>query len=241
MHKINPTKIIHLAGLSFVGHNNISDFYINNIIGTRNILQSATISCNHMEHIIFASSANVYGNRHVGQLNEQTSPFPINDYGISKLAAEHICAMFSAKLPITITRPFNYTGVAQSIEMLIPKIVAHVRRKAQFIELGNINVARDFSDVRYVAEIYARLIDCENAVGETVNICSGRAYSLRDILELASSIGDHSPEIRVNQSLVRESEVEALWGSKEFLTDLIGPIDMPQLSETIQWMMENDA
>lgn len=238
---IKPDKIIHLAGLSFVGHHHIKDFYISNVIGTRNVLQAAIDGCAGIEHVIFASSANVYGNRHSGQLDEKKPALPVNDYGISKLAAEHVCAMFSNKLPITVTRPFNYTGVLQSDKMLIPKIVGHVRRKAPFIELGNINVARDFSDVRYVAEIYARLIDCDVAINKTVNICSGRAYSLRDILELASNIGGHTPEIRVNKQLIRDSEVDALWGSKEFLTKLIGPVEMPPLAETIRWMMETDT
>jgi GDP-6-deoxy-D-talose 4-dehydrogenase len=74
-----------------------------------------------------------------------------------------------------------------------------------------------------------------------VNICSGKAYSLREILDLASNIGGHSPKIQINQSLVRESEVEALWGSKELLTELVGPLDMPPLEETIRWIMESET
>ncbi len=70
----------------------------------------------------------------------------------------------------------------QSEAFLIPKIVAPFRRRAEFIELGNLDVARDFSDVREVASCYADLLTAPDAVGQTFNICSGQAYSLREIL-----------------------------------------------------------
>ena len=111
-----------------------------------------------------------------------TPPAPANDYAVSKLAMEYLAKTYSVRLPLIICRPFNYTGVGQAEAFLLPKIVAHVRKGATEIELGNLDVARDFSDVRDVSSIYARLIQTPAAVGATLNICSGKAYTLREVL-----------------------------------------------------------
>ncbi len=233
-----PDRIIHLAAVSFVAHGHVEDFYLNNIVATRNLLDSVSRCRPDIGHIILASSANVYGNSRAGQMDESTSPDPVNDYGISKLAMEHVAGMFSRQLPITIARPFNYTGVGQSTSMLIPKIVEHVKNRSEHIELGNIDVARDFSDVRFVADVYARMADCPATIGQTLNICSGTLHSLREILAMASEIAGHEPQIRINPDLIRAMEVTALWGSKARLEAILGPVAMPSLSETLKWMID---
>ncbi|MGC6728135.1 NAD-dependent epimerase/dehydratase family protein, partial [Escherichia coli] len=81
--------------------------------------------------------------------------------------------VFASRVRNFIVRPFNYTGIGQSRSFLIPKIVYHAQQGARQIELGNVNVARDFSDVRFFAESLARLMELD-LDGERVNICSGR-------------------------------------------------------------------
>jgi len=116
------------------------------------------------------------------------------------------------KLPVLITRPFNYTGADQHPRFLVPKIVSHFRDMKDEIELGNIDVYRDFSDVRDVAEIYCDLLFSDVPSGEIFNICSGRLTSLRDIVAGCSEIMDHEINIKVNPAFVRKDEIVKLGG-----------------------------
>jgi nucleoside-diphosphate-sugar epimerase len=143
------------------------------------------------------------------------------------------------KLPLVITRPFNYTGVGQTESFLLPKIVAHFRRRAEMIELGNLDVWRDFSDVRTVAQIYRRLIESCPA-GQAVNVCSGKAYSLREVLAMCEEITGHHIEVRVNPAFVRASEVRTLCGDASRLHALIGDLESPPLADTFRWMLTVD-
>jgi nucleoside-diphosphate-sugar epimerase len=238
LREIQPHKIVHLAAVSFVAHGNIEDIYRTNVVGTRNLLQAALKSDLSLEAVLIASSANIYGNQTSGVLTEKHPPRPANDYAVSKVAMEYVGQMYADRLPIITTRPFNYTGVGQSLNFLIPKIVDHVRRRADHIELGNLDIARDFSDVRALVAAYAGLIEQESAIGGTYNICSGRAYSLREIVEMAQELSGHSIEVRVNPAFVRDNDVKTLSGSRELLDQLIPGLPNPPLEETLRWMID---
>ncbi|GAA4005802.1 NAD-dependent epimerase/dehydratase family protein [Sphingomonas humi] len=233
-----PDYVIHLAGIAHVAHGDLEEMYLANIVGTRNLLEGAAGSASSVEHVIVASSANVYGNHDLPILDEDTPLRPANDYGVSKVSAELVAATYTSRVPLTVVRPFNYTGVGQARSFLIPKIVAHFRERAQTIELGNIDVARDFSDVRDVCQIYRRLLGRAEAVGTTVNICSGRPITLREVLDHCSDLTGQQVEIRVNPAFVRANEVRSLAGSTDRLLSIIGPFDRIPFRETLRWMLE---
>lgn len=236
-----PDLVVHLAAVAYVAHGNAEAIYRTNLIGTRNLLEALSKLPVRPRMTLMASSANVYGNAHVQVLDESVPPSPANDYAVSKLAMEYAASLYADRLPMVIARPFNYTGTGQSEQFLIPKILNHVRRRSPFIELGNLDVSRDFSDVRVVVSAYRRLLECPDACGATLNVCSGQAHSLREVLDLAGEISGHRLEARVNPAFVRGNEVRVLRGSRARLESLIGPVLPIPLRDTLGWMLASDA
>jgi len=233
---IRPDKVVHLAAIAYVSHGVIEDIYKTNVIGSRNLLEAISLA-GGVSAVLMASSANVYGNRISGEIDEEISPDPINDYAVSKLSMEFVTRLYKDRLPISIARPFNYTGVGQSVDFIIPKIIDHVRRNDKQLELGNLDVARDFSDVRDVVYDYAALLSTPDAIGKIFNICSGKAYSLHDVISIIQEISGHNFEIRVNSDLIRNNEVKTLWGNRRKIYKFTNRNPSYDLRETIEWMV----
>lgn len=234
LRRLSPEVVVHLAAISFVAHGDVDAIYRVNVVGTRNLLEGLAMLPKPPKRVLLASSANIYGNVE-GVIDEDVCAAPQNDYAVSKLAMEHMARLWCRQLPITITRPFNYTGVGQSEKFLMPKIVSHFRRKADVIELGNLDIWRDFYDVRHVASIYARLLDVESNC-DVYNICSGQEYSLRQAIEMMEQISGHTMEVRVNPDFVRPNEVSHLRGDPKKLAARIGGLPGFSLGDTLRWM-----
>lgn len=235
--QVRPDHVVHLAAIAFVAHGDVEEMYRTNILGMRNLLSALEAMERKPRSVLVASSANIYGNGREGVLDESMAPAPANDYGVTKAAGEYLCAIAAARLPIILTRPFNYTGVGQSASFLIPKIVDHVRRRAPEIELGNLDVARDFSDVRMLVDAYARLLDAPGAIGGTFNVCSGQAVTLNAVLDSVRRISGHDFAVRVNPAFVRADEVRTLCGSAARIESVIGPLARRPLDDTLGWML----
>lgn len=233
--EIQPDVVVHLAAISFVAHDDAAAIYQVNVMGTRNLLEAVARLARRPRAVLLASSANIYGNAAVPVIDEAVPPAPTNDYAVSKLAMEYMARLWMGCLPIVIARPFNYTGVGQDAQFLLPKIVGHFQRGERFIELGNIDVELDFSDVRMVAKVYAALLDKAPA-GETFNVCSGSVHSLRDVLGMMAEIAGYQIEVRVNPAFVRANDVKRLQGSAGKLWRTIDEQPMIPLQETLRWM-----
>ncbi|MEM9395320.1 MAG: NAD-dependent epimerase/dehydratase family protein [Pseudomonadota bacterium] len=237
--KIQPDAVIHLAAIAFIAHGAAEDFYRVNVIGTRCLLDILAASGMANDGVVLASSANVYGNSTVIPITESAPPAPINDYAVSKLAMEHMARLFLDKLPIVIARPFNYTGLGQAKEFLVPKIVSHFRDRRTEIELGNLDVSRDFSDVRDVARAYSDLLHFAPP-GEVFNVCSGKATALQDVIDMCQKITGHDICVSVNPDFVRSNEVKTLKGDPSRLDELSRHSERRNFYQTLEWML-NEA
>lgn len=235
--EIAPNYIIHLSGISFAAHGNNEDFYKVNTIGTMNILESLVELNINIEKVILASSATVYGNQGLEILDESLCPMPSNHYGASKYAMECLAKNFFQKLPIIITRPFNYTGVGQADNFLIPKIVKHYREKKEEIELGNLEVSREFNDIDYVCEVYTKLLN-SGIDSEIINISSNKATKLMDVIDIMNNIAQYNIKVSVNPEFVRKDEIKTLTGSTEKLYNLLGDIQPQSIDMLLKKMYE---
>ena len=232
-----PDVVVHLAGIPLVAHGDAAALYQTNLVATRNLLEALAQCSGPPRSVLLASSGNVYGNIGAEVLDESMAPRPANDYAVSKLAMEHMARLWMERLPIVIARPFNYTGVGQSEDFLLPKIVGHFRRGARVIELGNTQVARDFSDVREVARCYCGLLEVPAAAGRTFNVCSGSVTVLDDVLDMMRALAGYAIEVRINPAFVRGQEIARLRGSNALLHGVLGdaPGTIP-LEATLRWM-----
>lgn len=236
---IQPDIVVHLAAIAFVAHNNIEEMYLTNVVGTRYLLEGLSRLEHKPKSVLLASSANVYGNTNIGLIDE-TQPFlPANDYAVSKVSMEYMARIWLSQLPITIVRPFNYTGVGQHNNYLLPKIVEHFVNKKDRLELGNLDVERDWSDVRDIVLKYRLLLESNQIAGKVFNVCSSQAYSLMNLIKMMENISGHSLEIVVNPNFVRPNEVKKLLGDESQLRSKLSLTVSRPLEETLHWMYQS--
>jgi nucleoside-diphosphate-sugar epimerase len=233
-----PSAIVHLAGISAPTHSKIGEMYSANVVGTANLFAALGIAKVEPRIVIVASSAQLYAVSDTEvPLTEEGPLAPKTHYAVSKHATEEIAAIYSRRFPVIITRPFNYTGPGQTTGFLVPKIVQHYAEQRREIRLGNLNLFRDFSDIRRVVEAYSRLVS-QPIEPTTINVCSGRTVRLADILKIMDDISGHPVRLVTDSSLFRDDEPRFIVGSPSRLEALIGPLPNPEFRETLVQMYD---
>lgn len=235
-----PHKVIHLAAVSFVGHTDVREMYEVNVLGTRNLLGALASRVSHLDSVVVASSANVYGQNPKPFLSESEPLNPSNDYALTKVCTEEVARYWSHRIPMTIVRPFNYTGIGQSEKFVIPKIIRAFRDKEPRIKLGNTAVERDFSDVRDVVQVYLKLLE-EVPSGKTYNIASGSPKSLGYVLDFLANQSNHKLEVESDPSLFREGEILSQCGDSSALRGDLGITSWMDFDTTLKWMLDTNS
>lgn len=238
MKGIKPTGIVHLAAMSFVAEQQSEAFYQVNLFGTLNLLEACEKSDCNPNKIIIASSANIYGDAKVDYINEDQPPSPMNHYAMSKLAMEYMVKLWFNRFNIIVTRPFNYTGIGQKKHFLVPKIVHHFKQGLQEIELGNLDILRDFSDVRDIARAYLLLYHT-SIDSQVFNLCSSNLYTIKDILSIMEKISGYKINVKQNKQLKRDNEIKRLAGSLNKLHHLTGFSPKYTLEDTLLTMYQS--
>jgi nucleoside-diphosphate-sugar epimerase len=172
-------------------------------------------------------------------LPESRTPRPHNLYACAKLLAESFCGLYRDQFSIVVTRPFNAIGRGHRETFLVPKLVRHFRERRPEIELGNTDVARDYTDVRDLAAMYALLLEAKSP-HECLNLCNGVAVSIATLIERLSAITGHSIRKLVNPSFVRQNDVTYACGATDRLRTL-GFQWKHSLDATLEWMVTETA
>ena len=239
--KVTPDAVIHCAGISFVASKDQEAFYRVHALGTSNLLTALTQLPQKPKKVLLASSATVYGNAALTPTPEEHPLKPMDHYAMSKVAMEEMAKTFFDQLPIIIARPFNYTGVGQHDNFLIPKLIRHFAQKAPAIELGNLLVEREFNDVATICEAYLALLEYGHA-GEIYNVGTGQVRSLANVVDTLVKLTQHPMKISVNPDFVRANEVRRMCGNPQKLMDLLYQhnlkLQIPSLEETLQKMLD---
>ena len=235
-----PDAVVHLAAISFVGHADHNAFYAVNVIGTTNLLSALVQLPKRPQRVLLTSSANIYGNCTQLPITEDQPAAPVNHYAMSKLAMEHMARTYADRLPMVITRPFNYTGPGQSVNFVFPKLVEHFAQRAPSIALGNLDVEREFNDVQMVCGAYLQLLQ-HGVPGEVYNVCSGKPYTLEHVINTLARISGHQIKVQVNSALVRANEVHRSCGSPAKMHALLTrhgcTLENPTIEDTLHYML----
>jgi GDP-4-dehydro-6-deoxy-D-mannose reductase len=216
--EIGPIEIYHLAGVSAVDlawANPRLTFEVN-VVGTYNLLEAA-MELVSPPRILNISTAQVYA-RSDGSLTEESPVSPDNPYAASKAMAEMLGVSFrKAKAGGIITaRSFNHAGPGQLPTFVLSSIAKQFAemeiglRPAKLI-VGNIDVRRDFTDVRDVVRAYAALLD-KGKTGQVYNVCSGIGARLSDIIKQFQAICKTDVTIEIDPARLREGEIPQVVG-----------------------------
>ena len=240
--------IFHLAALIAIPYSYIApDSYVDtNIKGTLNICQAAKENGNI--RVIHTSTSEVYGTAQYVPIDENHPTQPQSPYSATKIAADAMAMSFynAFNLPVTIARPFNTYGPRQSARAVIPTIVTQISNGVKEIKLGDVTPTRDFNYVDDTCRGFIALAECDESIGETVNIGSNFEISIGDTLNLIKELMNSDVEFVVDENRIRpsKSEVFRLWCDNSKIKELTGfkpQVNIKEgLQKTIDWITQPD-
>jgi NAD dependent epimerase/dehydratase len=238
--------IFHLAALIAIPYSYASpDSYVDtNVKGTLNICQAAIENGNI--RVIHTSTSEVYGTAIYVPVDEKHPKQSQSPYSASKIGADAIALSYhkSFGLPMTIARPFNTYGPRQSARAVIPTIITQIAQGLATIKLGDVTPTRDFNYVEDTCHGLIGLAECEEAVGEEVNIGSNHEISIKDTFNLIKKLMKSDVELEMEDMRLRpvNSEVYRLRCDNSKISKLTGFKSRYSLEEglrkTISWFID---
>jgi dTDP-glucose 4,6-dehydratase len=236
----------HLAALIAIPYSyQAPESYVRtNIQGTLNVLQAAREL--GLERVVHTSTSEVYGTARYVPIDEAhplqgQSPYSATKIGADKLVEAFFC---SFQVPVVTVRPFNTFGPRQSARAVIPTIITQCLA-GDTIRLGNLSPTRDLNYVANTVEGFLRSAACDAAIGQTLNLGSGREISVGDLAQLIVKLTGGTAQVVCEEKRLRpeKSEVERLLACNKkakALLDWEPAVALEEgLSRTIEWMRDN--
>jgi len=222
--QVQPDRIFHLAAQSFVpaSFKDPWETLENNIRAELNVLEAVRRS-GSKAWVLVVGSNEEYGAPAPGELPQtEESPLrPNNPYAVSKVAQDFLGLQYHLAygVPVVRVRPFNHTGPGQSPRFVVPAFARQIARieaglQEPVMEVGNLDAARDFTDVRDIVRAY-HLALTRGEPGAVYNLASGRPRSVRSVLEMLLSLSRADIHVEQDTSLYRPVDVPVVYGSAE--------------------------
>jgi len=205
--------VVHLAALPFIPDSYYypEEFFRVNAMGSINVVWQC-IQSKSVERFVQVSSSEVYGTALYEPMNEKHPTLPHSTYAVSKLAADR--AVFTMHkehgYPVVIVRPFNSYGPRVTQPYIIPEIASQLLSGQDTLTLGNLDAVRDFTYVEDTARAIILASIEKRALGETINVGSGRGVSIRDLAILMAKILERTANIRIDRNRFRPYDVNRL-------------------------------
>lgn len=218
---IRPDWIFHLAAISNVSHSwvNKKETLETNIMGTFNLFEAARTFA-PQARILYVSSSDVYGVVAPTEeaLSEENSSHAMSPYAFTKMSGELLSKFYAQveNLHIVISRSFPHTGPGQGPDFVSSDWACQITQIEKgmaepVLKVGNLERQRDFTDVRDVVRAYVLLMQ-KGRKGEVYNVCSGRVFSLEEILGTLLSLSSKKIEIQVDPKRLRKADIPFLVG-----------------------------
>ncbi len=229
--KTRPDYVIHLAAQSspLLSAQYPEDTVATNIIGQVNIFEALS-ALKLRPGIVIAGSCDEYGfvAKKDMPIKEGYKLNPRNLYALTKVTQELLGLKFYNKqgYDVTVTRPFHTTGPKRPERFVCSSFAKQIAliekdRQKPIIFAGNMNIMRDFTDVRDVANAYWLLLK-KGKPGECYNICSGKAYSIKNILEILLSLSKVEVKVKARTDRMRSNDVPMFVGDNNKLKKATG-------------------
>jgi GDP-4-dehydro-6-deoxy-D-mannose reductase len=222
---LQPRAVVHLAAQASVGRSwqDPGETLRTNLDMTLNLLDAVRREAPGAS-VLLVGSGEIYGAPERLPVDEDARLRPQNPYAVSKAACDLLGGQYADAhgMRVVRTRPFNHAGPGQSEEYVVGTLTRQVAeaelagRDEAVLKVGNLDAARDFTDVRDVVRAYAAAIGLPAGA---YNVCSGRSVSVRDLVELLGRVASLEVRAEVDPKRVRGRDVPEIRGSAKRLQD----------------------
>lgn len=216
--------IFHEAGQPGVRKSWGKEFalYVDRNIRATQALLEAVLRCNPSAKFVYASSSSVYGDAETFPTFESDRPAPKSPYGVTKLAAEHLCSLYASNFELNTLslRYFTVYGPSQRPDMAFNKFVTAMRDDEEILVFGDGEQVREFTFISDIVDANLRAASVDTVPGSVINLSGGSTVSVNQVLEQLEAI--HGSRIRVVRSAPVAGDVRRTGGDTTRARQLLG-------------------